>query len=337
MKHSGGYPLKGRGVIVVAGGGIVGLTTAYCLASEGWRTAIRYVKRRNPSSLAACALFLPYFGTSDSPDAAKWFGLSWKHFEEISSDPSSGVKPIRMLEMFREGKPPPTLLESLTSVRSYRCPDLPGDFTHVWDFQTWMIDVPVYMPYLHGLCVNAGVVISEQMCNSATIDEPGVAAVVDCCGHWSASEFGVTAVRPVRGQTVILPKSDLDFALGGDEFVLAPRGDGTLFGSLWQEGDTLGSVRPSDTRSLLAELELWCQAPLLSQLNIHRSVNEVVRSFAGVRPCREDGMFVTREECLDNRGPVIHNTGHGGSGVSLAWGTACEVLALLSEAIEKPR
>lgn len=324
------------GTVVVAGSGVVGLTTAYYLASRGWETNIRHVQQRSPSSLAACALFLPYFGTAEGAKTASWFRSSWRYFEAISGRRDSGVSPIRMIEMFRNDDSPPALLESLTSVHWYRRSDLPRDFSSVWDFTTWLIDIPIYIGYLRRLCVDAGVVFSEQLCGPDTVNEPGIAAVVDCCGHWSTQEFGVTAVRPVRGQTIILPRSRLSFALGGDEFILAPRGDGTLFGSLWKEDDSSSDVQVSDTETLLAELGLWCQAPLLSHVNIRMGRDEITGAFAGARPYRKDGHLVTVEAPEDSKGPLIHNTGHGGSGVSLAWGTATEVEILLTKALEKP-
>jgi glycine/D-amino acid oxidase-like deaminating enzyme len=52
-------------------------------------------------------------------------------------------------------------------------------------------------------------------------------------------------------------------------------------------------------------------------------------SQAGLRPSREGGLRLERED----RGalcPVIHNYGHGGSGVTLHWGCAADALRLAS-------
>ena len=50
------------------------------------------------------------------------------------------------------------------------------------------------------------------------------------------------------------------------------------------------------------------------------SWDRIIRTTVGLRPYRESG-FVVRSERLDDK-TVIHNYGHGGSGMSLCWGTA---------------
>ncbi len=53
---------------------------------------------------------------------------------------------------------------------------------------------------------------------------------------------------------------------------------------------------------------------------IRASWDRVIRTTVGLRPHRPSG-FVVRADKLDDR-TVIHNYGHGGTGLSLGWGTA---------------
>ena len=53
---------------------------------------------------------------------------------------------------------------------------------------------------------------------------------------------------------------------------------------------------------------------------VRASWDRVIRTTVGLRPFRPSG-FVLRAEKLDAK-TVIHNYGHGGSGMSLSWGTA---------------
>ena len=53
---------------------------------------------------------------------------------------------------------------------------------------------------------------------------------------------------------------------------------------------------------------------------VRASWDRVIRTTMGLRPFRPSG-FVLRSEKLDAK-TVIHNYGHGGSGMSLSWGTA---------------
>jgi len=60
---------------------------------------------------------------------------------------------------------------------------------------------------------------------------------------------------------------------------------------------------------------------------VHVSADRVIRSTVGLRPFRPTG-FVVRAEKLDAK-TVIHNYGHGGAGITISWGCADEVTALL--------
>jgi len=60
------------------------------------------------------------------------------------------------------------------------------------------------------------------------------------------------------------------------------------------------------------------RAPLLLP-RVHVSWDRVVKTTVGLRPHRDAG-FVVRGEKLDDR-LLVHNYGHGGAGMSLAWGT----------------
>jgi D-amino-acid oxidase len=59
-------------------------------------------------------------------------------------------------------------------------------------------------------------------------------------------------------------------------------------------------------------------AARLPRVNV--SADRVIRNVVGLRPFRPSG-FVVRAEKLDSK-TVIHNYGHGGSGITLSWGTS---------------
>jgi len=57
-------------------------------------------------------------------------------------------------------------------------------------------------------------------------------------------------------------------------------------------------------------------------------VDEVV----GLRPCRTGGVRLEWERVGTLQ--IIHNYGHGGSGVTLSWGCASEVVQMFGQFIE---
>ena len=60
-------------------------------------------------------------------------------------------------------------------------------------------------------------------------------------------------------------------------------------------------------------------SPRLRLAPVRASWDRVIRTTVGLRPYRPSG-FVLRAERLDDK-TLIHNYGHGGSGMSLSWGT----------------
>jgi D-amino-acid oxidase len=63
---------------------------------------------------------------------------------------------------------------------------------------------------------------------------------------------------------------------------------------------------------------------------VRADATRVLRTTVGLRPYRPDG-FVVRAETFGQK-TLIHDYGHGGSGVSLSWGTAAMSLELLDDA-----
>ncbi|HKO61462.1 MAG TPA: FAD-dependent oxidoreductase, partial [Pyrinomonadaceae bacterium] len=58
--------------------------------------------------------------------------------------------------------------------------------------------------------------------------------------------------------------------------------------------------------------------------------NRIIRTVVGLRPFRPEG-FVVRAERIGNK-LLIHNYGHGGSGVTLSWGTSSLAVDLVRDA-----
>src|SRR6059036_2710513 len=77
------------------------------------------------------------------------------------------------------------------------------------------------------------------------------------------------------------------------------------------------STSPADARSSI-------RLPL-----VEASWDRVIRTTVGLRPHRDSG-FVLRAEKLDAK-TLIHNYGHAGAGMSLAWGCGVMVAELAQE------
>ena len=74
-------------------------------------------------------------------------------------------------------------------------------------------------------------------------------------------------------------------------------------------------------------------SPRLRLATVRASWDRVIRTTVGLRPYRPSG-FVLRAERLDGK-TLIHNYGHGGSGMSLSWGTASMAADIAGERDER--
>ena len=64
---------------------------------------------------------------------------------------------------------------------------------------------------------------------------------------------------------------------------------------------------------------------------------EIISDWAGLRPYREPLRVELEQVSLmggSQRLPVVHNYGHGGSGLTLGWGTAGDAIALVKLALQ---
>src|SRR5207253_2698297 len=125
-----------------------------------------------------------------------------------------------------------------------------------------------------------------------------------------------------RGQVVIVPKLSLSCTVVCDDAPLMyaiPRANDCVLGGTNEVSDDC-KIDSSTTSRILAECT--------RVLNIDKP--RVVAERVGLRPFRKSGVRVERDHLDDNR-PVIHNYGHGGSGFTLSWGCAGQVLALVEK------
>lgn len=90
----------------------------------------------------------------------------------------------------------------------------------------------------------------------------------------------------------------------------------TLAGSLASHG--CGQRRASATVPAAASRPSSLEGSSLPLVNVHPS--RVIRTITGLRPYRPSGFVVRKDEQAGKQ--LIHNYGHGGGGMTLAWGSS---------------
>ena len=92
-------------------------------------------------------------------------------------------------------------------------------------------------------------------------------------------------------------------------------------------GATLQACAPK------AAAQLAPRRPMVRLAPVNVAFDRIIRTTIGLRPFRPSG-FVLRTEQLDGK-TIVHNFGHGGSGMSLSWGTASMATAMALSHLER--
>jgi D-amino-acid oxidase len=299
---------------LVIGAGVSGLTTALCLADAGHVVRIRTAAPpQDTTSRAAGAMW----GSTFAGPAGKvegWARSSLEAFRELADVPDSGVAMTTgTLHSSSGAVPPPNVFPGVELHRA-------ENGTRV---TLPLIDMSRYLDHLVARLDAAGVEIELRPVASVAQVASEAPVVVNCAGLGARDLVPDPALRAVRGQHVVVENPGLDEFFMTEPFGPSwtswfPHDDRVILGSVAQPDDWDITPRESDTERILE----GCAAfePRLRDAR-------VVEQQVGLRPLR-DAVRVEAEPLGAAR--LVHNYGHGGTGVGLSWGCAREVVALVA-------
>ncbi len=152
--------------------------------------------------------------------------------------------------------------------------------------------------------------------------------VVNCTGLGARELVGDSTLYPVRGQIVRVSNPGLTVSVrdelhpGGRAYV-HPRADDCILGGTLDEGQWDTTVDLAVGAAIVER----CRDLVPALRDAH-----VLDHVVGLRPGRPT-VRLEEDEPLGSGARVVHNYGHGGAGITLSWGCAREVVAL----VERPR
>ncbi|MFD3932467.1 FAD-dependent oxidoreductase [Streptomyces sp. NPDC058614] len=323
------------GDVIVVGGGVIGLTTAVVLVESGRRVRVwtREPAERTTSAVAG-ALWWPHL-IRPKALARHWALQSLSVYEELAARPEeTGVRMV-------EGVLGESRLDEQGSWAAARVPGLRASTaeeyagTGLWA-RLPLLDMLVHLRWLRERFLRAsearwgsprtksggGAVEVRLVTDLADVAAP---VVVNCTGLGARELVPDPAVRPARGQLVIVENPGVTTWLAstdsdtGASTYFFPHGDRLVLGGTADEDNW--SLTPDP--AVAAEIVKRCAA-----LRPEIAGARVLGHRVGLRPVR-DTVRLEREPLADGR-VLVHNYGHGGAGVTVAWGCARETAALAS-------
>jgi D-amino-acid oxidase len=310
-----------RADAVVVGCGVIGLTVAISLREAG--VEARIVTAELPpatTSSVAAAIWYPYKAYPEDR-VLSWGRKTYEVFEELSNLPESGVLMREGVEIWHQQVPDPWWAEAVPHVRRCTEDELPPGYLDGHTFVAPIVEMPIYLTYLMNRFAASGGTVQQRTLSSLDEVAGEASIVVNCVGLAARDLVGDASMQPIRGQIVRVRNPGLTRFILDEEnpegvTYIVPRSDDCILGGTAEENQWNLEPDPQTSRGILDRC---------TQLEPRLAEAEILEHKVGLRPGRPV-IRLEREEGPDDIS-LIHNYGHGGSGITLSWGCAEEVLA----------
>ncbi|HTZ89654.1 MAG TPA: FAD-dependent oxidoreductase [Alloacidobacterium sp.] len=324
--------------VLIAGAGIIGLSTALELAGRGLRvTVLERGHAMTEASWAAAGMLAAHDPDNPltlHPLSDLSIALYPAYLNTVES--LSGLQiPLRTGHTLQGSAPSHTFNYALSpSEIAARVPDLnPGSRSFLW-LDEHSFDPRDLCAALPKAASAAGISLIEQSpvtavrgkASGVEVTTPqsawSAAYFINCCGAWAGSISSLPAIEPRKGQMVTVklpPHRRLDYVIRTPELYLVPRGDGRIvIGASVERAGFDKSVQETTIQTQLAEAALlW---PPVREA-------QIVESWAGLRPGSADGLPVLGA-CGEQNCWIA--SGHFRNGILLAPATARVMYELIA-------
>lgn len=312
--------------VVVLGAGISGLSTATLLRQRGDDVIVvsADATEATTSHLAAAVWFPTSAGPADK--VARWGRTT---YDVLAGEADQGVPGVVMREslaLYRHEPDPGSWTTAVGEIRPARADELPAGYSHGLRFAVPLVEMPTYLPWLHSRYLDSGgQQLVRRVADLTELLDLQPDAIVNCAGLAAGQLVGDTTTYPIRGQIVRVTNPGLTLSVRDERHpagraYVHPRTTDCILGGTLDIGAWDTTVDPATTASIVSRcIDL---VPALADAT-------VLESLVGLRPGRPEVRLELDTTLIPNT-PVIHNYGHGGSGITLSWGCAQAATALLS-------
>jgi D-amino-acid oxidase len=305
--------------VLVIGAGIIGLTVAVALAEAGRTVHVQTAEEpADTTSAAAGALWGPWFA-EPRDRVQKWASATLVELDRLAADHLSGVRLVSGREISQTQRTPPYWTRLLPDWRTRDADDLPTPYPYGSSYTAPLITMPTHLRYLTKRLTDAGGTIEIHAIHDLRDVTSSAPIVVNCTGVGARDLADDPSLYPVRGQQLVVTNP------GITEFTEVDTGTSTNLTAIYPHVDHLVLSGTAEPRQWDRTADPAIAAAILQRCtDIDARVGDarIIEHRVGLRPQRSQ---VRLETEVTEAGVIIHNYGHGGAGVSLAWGCAKEI------------
>ena len=213
---------------------------------------------------------------------------------------------------------------SVPDIRAARADELPAGHGPGIRARIPLVDMPVLLRHLRRRLEAAGGRVELRTVTSLAEAAAECPLVVNCTGLGARDLVPDPDMTPVRGQLVVVENPGVEgwYVAAGpdtsDTVYLLPQPYGLLLGGTAEEGCWDTTPDPAVARAIVRRC---------SRIRPELEGARVIAHRVGLRPARSQVRL--EAETLPGGGRCVHNYGHGGAGVTVAWGCAEEAAGLL--------
>lgn len=328
---------KMRPKVAVLGAGVIGLSSALRLTQEIPNAEVTVVAASfdmETTSSGAAGLWEPY-KLSDTPVELirQWGGETFQYLQRLlmsGQAASSGVMETTAYQLWTKEMEDPDWKDLVPHFHRMTPAELHphnvaagGKLQHGWSFTTLICEGATHLVWLQNQFREAGGKLLQRKVNSLQ-ELAGYDLVVNCTGLGAAELFGDTSMFPIKGHVIRMHAPWIKSIYFTDETTyVIPNKDTVVLGGTGYIGNWDLEPNAEDRRGILERCTNM--VPSLAEA-------KQVREWVGLRPGRKS-VRLEKETIALKHGSlkVVHNYGHGGAGLTLAWGCAGHAVKLASE------
>ncbi|XP_055936508.1 D-amino-acid oxidase-like [Argiope bruennichi] len=326
--------------VAVIGGGVIGITTAVVIAEHLDNVQVTVISDKwSPDTTGdgSAGYWAPYLLGDLPPDTLReWCKKSSEIFQEIFQSAKAVEYGVGLLPVYCIFSYAPTddsvfndLYLDYRPMTKKELSVFPSKYCYGISITSFFAECTKLLPALMKRIEKRDGRFIEKKIYSFSELAGKYDVVINCTGIGARNLVPDPEVTPIRGQVIKVRAPWMKHCvIIDDDYYVIPNSEEVVLGGTAQEGNWNLEVDPEDHRKIW---ENCTEAlPCLKDAKI-------LRDWVGLRPYRSTPR-VERESIKTKKGniDVIHNYGHGGSGVTVSWGCAFEVLGLLREALEDP-